>query len=215
MPRLQVQVSIERRLGLPEDRIVNTFAIGTTALQFADPSTLGAIGAAMFDFYNGGGTKIVDFMSALVKPGADHTIKIYNLDTPQPRPPIFTSSLQLTGATGSAFPAEVAYCLSFRSNQAGVPLGRQRGRVYLGPLDTGATQEQLSGPDVRPWPAFQNAVLDAGERLMNNAAFQWSVWSRVTGTFYEVVEVSADNAMDTQRRRGADPTLRLRRLQAP
>lgn len=136
----------------------------------------------------------------------------------------------------SAFPAEVAFCQSFRSDvTAGlVPARRRRGRVYLGPLSPDAGMVSTADPYSRPGPALRGAGITGCVALFaattgDPTGVEWVVYSRpvsaaqaaeaehdypgtsVTerdGLAHRVTACWNDDEWDTQRRRGADPTSR-------
>lgn len=94
------------------------------------------------------------------------------------------------------------------------PRQRYTGKVYVGPLHTGA----IDGIDnqCRPSSAIRDTALMAFEEVSDRGftdanGANLSVWSRADGVLRLVDAVSADNAFDTQRRRGNASTLRTRR----
>jgi hypothetical protein len=218
MPTVRVQVAIQRISRLPVDQAENTFHFEVPLPQPLS-SELAAIEAAVIEFYNTppvGLQNVAFYMSNLVAPGSVHTIKMYALSQPKPRPPMFSSSFALVGPNGSGLPAEVACCLSYRSAQAaGVPPARRRGRIYIGPLSQGTVSSQITNSDVKPSDGLINTLLASGERLMNRSDAKWSVYSQIDQVSREILQVSVDNAFDTQRRRGGAPTARTVRSAAP
>jgi hypothetical protein len=214
MAVIRAQISIERLSRLPEDRSENTMHFITSLPQPLD-GELTAIEGAIIDFYNTppvGANAIAQHFSNLVATGSVHTIKMYNLGQPKPRPPVYQSAFALVGPQGNGLPAEVATCLSYRAAQMpGVPAARRRGRIYLGPLNQTSVASQITNSDVKPSDALILALLGAGERLMNHANATWAVYSQMDAMAREITQVSVDNAFDTQRRRGGKPTARLMR----
>ncbi len=208
------QVSFERTTLVPEDRIVNVFHFETLAQP--DLNDTDSIAVRLQNFYRnpaGGTNDIQHYTSNVIIGGSLHTIKMYDMAQAKPRSPLFTASLIFNpgGVGGLTLPAEVALVLSLRAVRApGVPLGRARGRLYLGPFMGGAVAAGTAG-DGRP-----NATLQG---IMNNAAIglrsevlgipRWSVFSPTDNVLRRVTGSSVDNAWDTQRRRGGAPTAKL------
>jgi hypothetical protein len=212
MPLIRAQVSLQRASELPEDLIVNTFYFRTPTLVGPTEAEFTAIQTACAGVYNsstGSGTAIGTYMSSLLAAGTVHTVKQYNMDLPKPRPPARTGQFSIMDATGQGLPAEVSLCLSYRAALiAGVDPKNRRGRVYIGPFDTGALANQQNGSDVLPAQGLMNALRDAGVRLMNLTSVLWVVYSPTNNNNLEIVNVHCDNAFDTQRRRGGRPTAR-------
>jgi hypothetical protein len=138
-------------------------------------------------------------------------IRVYDLADPMPREPeVFLWTLGGTG--GSPLPRELAICLSFYADRN---LRRQRGRVYLGPINTSAIGN--TGNDMTVEVAARNTIRDAAITLMN-ATPTWCVWSEARqaevvpgGGNFGAQPVTAgwvDDAVDIQRRRGLKTSTR-------
>lgn len=212
MPIVQAQVVLPMDSGIPGDAAINTFHFNVEE-PLAVP--LQTISDAIEDFYmattvGGAGTldRIAGFLSSHIGPTAE--VKFYNLADPQPRVPVFEDTFPLTIPTGAPLPQEVAFVLSFQGTpQSGQSQARRRGRVYIGPLGFNA---QAVAPEGRPPNALRTAVVNAGSRLraasVADALWTWGIWSRAGLTFTAVNNGWVDDAWDTQRRRGLDPTAR-------
>jgi hypothetical protein len=100
-------------------------------------------------------------------------------------------------------------CLSFKA-QPNPPINpaRRRGRIYIGPLTTEVVTAAVTG-DARPQALLLTTLTQAGKRLADRLEFEWSVYSRSSGIVAPIAELWADNAFDTQRRRGAKATSRV------
>lgn len=212
------QVTLPNVSGVSEDVAVNTFHFSTpgAGVSVAD---VAIIAGKLEGFYNlvhpPGSSPLGDELSPHIN-RAGCRIKVYDMGQPKPRIPVYDGGFVLTptGAS-SGFPNEVALVTSFRADYApGVPRGRLRGRVYLGPLAMG-NQVSSSG-DVRPGQATINKVHGASKWLADNNAdaIFWSVYSpRLAGlgqiSLRAVVAGWVDNAYDTQRRRGKDASTRV------
>jgi len=83
--------------------------------------------------------------------------------------------------------------------------------LYIGPLHI-LCQDLGPSNDSRPIIEFRNALKAAAEALADDAVtlgVTWSILSRSDGDTKPVVGGYIDNAWDTQRRRGVEPTSRL------
>lgn len=184
--------------------IVNDYPTNTWWFDDDDGTTLPAIETELIAFYNAVRTH---FPSAVSQ--TNHTFTWYRYSDTPPRAPIRETTWNLSSSpTGSPLPSEVALCLSFQAARiSGVPQARRRGRVFIGPLNTGSVHT-----DGRPSAALQSALVGAGNTLLDNSqastTWKWAVFSRVLGTGSEVASGWVDNAFDTQRRRGIAPSAR-------
>lgn len=189
---------------LPSDRIINVFHFTGTTNYEADVINAES---AVLDFYQTLGPHsftLGNYLSPWIQRQAE--IRSYDLTTPKPRVPRVTPfELGASGATGYA--EEVSVCLSYRGAPPHSP--RRRGRIFFGPLRSSGVIDASSSDPTRP---NANLVLDLGAaavRLANNSLIQWVIRSTVpTENFVPIVDGWVDNALDTQRRRGPDPTAR-------
>jgi len=215
---LKAQVTIPRRSNVPADACVNTFGFRVTG--DVNSTELDTIADALLDFYNGtgavSGQKISDYLSGGLNASVSR-LKIYDMADAEPRPPVYDETLAINNnASTNHLPGEVALCLSFKAeNEAGVPPARRRGRVYIGPLSQGAIGS-AGNYDLRPLTQFQQSLVDAGARLVTDMPdgtaneVRWCVVSNTpTIGAFDVVQCWADNAFDTQRRRGVAATSRI------
>jgi len=91
------------------------------------------------------------------------------------------------------------------------PRADDRGRVYVGPFCTGASDTVTTplGPSYAVVAAgLVTAMTDAISALKGNASghgFDLAIWSRKTATMKPVIFKSVDNSFDTQRRREVAP----------
>jgi hypothetical protein len=111
--------------------------------------------------------------------------------------------------TGTALPAEVALCLSYKaSSVSGVPAQRRKGRIYIGPLDgtfAGSVGLGYSTPNVEITTLLQEA---GKEMIAGLVTLDWVVYSRTNADAYIIDAGWVDNEWDTQRRRGREATFR-------
>jgi hypothetical protein len=196
----RAMVIFENRSNLPEARIVNTFHFSSDTLAIDIPVPLE-------QFYNPStGTKPGSYINdRILRTAGKSTIRVYDLADAMPREAqVF--SLTLPAAGGSVnLPNEVAACCSFYADRN---LKRQRGRIYLGPLHTGAIEADAAGPDMRLNAGLIDALADVSLALSGNSTVNWCVWSEADGVARPVTNGWVDNAVDIQRRRGAKSTAR-------
>lgn len=216
--------SIPTDTGLPADTVNNVWSF--RHLTDADHTLDAAeIASRLVAFYGA----IVTIMSSALDFSHARTT-IVDLQDTRPRLPFYDEETAVTGAatTNYDYPAEVAICMSFRGALgSGLNARRRRGRVYLGPLQVPAGDREHI---VAEWPA---ACVDAAvaELAVTTGDVEWCVYSPYThhdvpvgerldpdiypevtanlfDAFTPVTYVWADNAWDTQRRRGIQATTR-------
>lgn len=224
-------VTFQGDSGLSKDRFVNTFAFTGAS----GPATVNAaVNTAwrLRDFYrgvSGGGTALELFLNGQMSRKV--LVKVYDATASHPRPILYQNTFELGGVSDHALPEEVALCLSYYSARN---LPRLRGRLYIGPLNVFAA---ATTADARPAQSFLTSMHDAASRLLLAGpdalpigwfddpyptgsiaeTVSWVVHSRLgSGTkaapvpeFNLATAGWIDNAWDTQRRRGAQPTTRL------
>lgn len=151
-------------------------------------------------------------------------------------PPDYVEAFDFVGDTRPSlahFPSEVACKLTLRNTtEVSIPLARRTGGVYIGPLNLEATSNVGGQNEVRPSTDLINTMLAAGDWLATQAEAAGNalvVYSRPyagrgeivrpgrttlpalparAGVAYPVTQVSVDDALDTQRRRGRAATSR-------
>lgn len=209
MATFQFQVIFSGLSGLPKDQYVNTWHFYNGASPII--TDFDNVRDMLKDFYSvaPAGSPIRTHMPAA---GLSTTVKVkaYNLDDEKPRAPVYESSWgPETWGSGTVLPQEVAFCFSFEAGrESGQIQSRRRNRVYLGPFRSTVTD--TSG---RPTTAFMNDVLNAGKRLHDAsvaaASWDWVVYSPTEVDTYDPKHLWVDDAFDTQRRRGMQPTTRV------
>lgn len=141
-------------------------------------------------------------------------------------------TLNAAGGTENALPNEVALCVTLNAlgrdaaaveipdtgdpgSEPDRPKQRRTGRIYFGPLNFTA-QQTVSGQS-RPLDVFEDTVriglIDADERMRTDATVgalgcRIGVWSRKDKVIRALEACTTDNAWDTQRRRGNQPTVK-------
>lgn len=210
MPHITAQVIFPFFTNLPTDVITNTFTFDNET-----PVTLEAAGDALQpiieDFYQAvyGSTVFSNYLNISAA-----SIRFYRSDSPIPRVPYIKNlwSGSAPATTTSVLPTEVALVCSFQGDrEPGTPQARNRGRIYLGGLASGAVTASSASAFPTINATLRSAVVAAAEALRDAAALaslSWSVWSRVDQRVVHVTNGWVDNTPDTQRRRSVDPTAR-------
>jgi hypothetical protein len=230
---IEVQHAFQEESGLPRDQIVNTFHFIRTDSGDGDTA---ALALAVRNFFmqpeTGASTEslYVEFLGTSIA-ALDASIKVYRMSDPTPRSPIYSTTYSPTTVSGGSaqpdtIPTEVAMCLSYHSAFPGdsggmvvapgatkiSAVGRHRGRIYIGPISSSATDT-----DGRPKVLLGDKLIRIARRLYAEATaegFEWCVFSptntKHSGTPIGAViaTISYDDAWDTQRRRGKQPTVR-------
>jgi hypothetical protein len=217
--QLHAQVILPTHTGVPRDDVINTFTFSGDH----DPDVYAAgIAGSLEDFYNDLRTTnaVASYLHRYIDRTADLSlIKVYNvtghLGGSAVGPPILIHPWTIGGTIGTdGLPAECAAALSFHGTYGTAaefapgarPRARHRGRVYIGPLiSTIVDEDDNNAP--RAAGFFRQDLCDAGEALIG-ADQGWVVWSRTNAAVYPVVGGWVDDAFDTIRGRGPDPTTR-------
>ena len=208
--------------GLPEDAIINDFAVQHTA---GSPS-VGELTDAMNDvgdFYRLGATatnRVGSYISNGVDRGATHLLQAYQIVAG----PLGSPALELpwlgpvAAVSTNNLPTEVSGVLSFHGDLTGLPeeaagtrpKSRRRGRIFVGPLILEATE--FAEPSPRLHSDFTSALRSNATALFDRLeadGWDWCVWSRTASTLYPITGGWTDNACDTQRRRGTEASSRV------
>ena len=199
---------LQGKSNLPEDRFVNTWHFDTGNPGITPAAFYASVNENLHSFYEDpvevGGFSVSDFLPSDV---INSTIQFrhYDLSENEPREPEIYDGVILPSAV-APLPTEVAVCLSFFGTR-NIP--RQRGRVFIGPLSQNAGTVGAGGAGLRVADALANTLIAAAARLDADLAatgVQWVVWSRTSIDAHPVTGGWVDNAFDTQRRRGTQPT---------
>lgn len=209
--------------GVPENAVLNTFFFNDTG-----GGTDAQITDALDRFYNdvhAATAAIGDYISRSVNRAADAcSIDLYTMpavDGPTGSPRSTTTfTLEGTDAGNVTLPSECAAVLSFAADLAGIPeesgvtrpRARRRGRVFLGPLNSNATDAtagattplRLGTPFLEVCTAAADVELEPGSL----GDWEWCVFSQTDWVARPVETIWMDNAFDTQRRRGVEATFR-------
>lgn len=193
--------------GLPEDHVVNTFHFATTD----GGMDLNDCMLAVRDFYTVPATSpaVANPVGAYLSPWVQRAAELrgYVMTETPPRTPTFLDITLAAPVTPSGLPEEVALCISYHGTPPPAITPRKRGRIYIGPLCTAATQNATDTDPSRPGANFVGVLVNRSEALVN-AAVGWAVHSTVDDEYTFITEGYIDNAFDTQRRRGPGATAR-------
>lgn len=129
--------------------------------------------------------------------GRDLVVKLYDMGQPKPRPVAAVYHYSpTTWATGALGPRALAICLSF---YAGRNLPHTRGRIYLGPWDTGDIQEV-------PFANVLLAIMDLAKGIFTIGSRTGGSWehvqhSTITNLYNPVTNYWANDVWDVQHSR--------------
>jgi hypothetical protein len=235
MTHLKAVVTLRHESGLAKDNAVNTFHFGKD-IGLTTEAERNDIGTALVAIYNIPFAGADSAISRVIHPAMSRGVFNNDVDFYEAvgiggpfGSPIhnFTWTLGPVAAATSAYPAEVAITASFRAdynNQPeNVPGGlpgpagdthpraRRRGRVFIGPLNTGCAEVPAGTNIVRPHTTFRTGLVNAMDNLhleATNTGVKWKVYSPTAGTLLDVVAGWVDNEFDTMRSRQLQPTLR-------
>lgn len=194
---------------LPEDRFINTFHFrhvdGAPGITDADVLEIDARLTAFYNTAGGSGNAIMTYLSSeIVKTAESSSFRSYDLGEAHPREPHISTWTLAANADAARLPTEVAVCGSFYGSR-NIP--RQRGRIYVGPLNLSGLAQNTG----RPAGNLMVAITEAMQYLATSGTLlDWVTYSTVAanGSWTAVTDGWCDNAFDTQRRRGIDPSTR-------
>lgn len=189
-----VMVITQGASGLSHDRYVNTLHFDGDQWDASQTDELWSKFNTFHSAHAGG-----------LSGGTVHEIRCY---TPGPNPggPYFSKKYALTTAGSTAGPQEVALCLSYAAvDDPEASTNRRRGRIYLGPFKIATVGAE------RPTAPLITAALDLGTGIAQvglAANVTWVMRSQIDNSYHKIESIWVDNAWDTQRRRGLEPTLK-------
>lgn len=188
-----VQITIQGLSNLPKDRYVHTLHFDGDDWDGTQTDELWSKWEALKDQVLGGYSQ------------TGHRIACYE-PGPNPTGPYFAKDYTVAAASTNSAVTEVALCLSYAAaDDPDASTPRRRGRIYLGPFASGIAN--LS----RPGQTVMDAALAYGEGIAQVGIGQnvtWSLYSPTDATYAKIESIWVDNAWDTQRRRGLEPTVR-------
>lgn len=205
----------------PTDVSVNTFHFKVDdELPLASAATV--VRERIIEFYNEPtltySSRISQFLSTYRRQlPTTSEMRIYNMDDPKPRVPILVYPWNLitpSPSSSPSLPMEVALCLSYvAQRESGVPVGRARGRIYLGPLASATLAGGTNVVQPTATPQLTETVRDAAERLRAYSddpeeQVRWCMYSVSSNAMREIIGGWVDNEFDTMRSRGMRSTFR-------
>jgi hypothetical protein len=219
-PTYLIVTTTQRKSGIDRDEVINTWHYQLTP-EFPGPVDY----TNWVDNYRAFMTAIGTYMSPAmsVTPG-DLNVAFWLLPTergPLGAPEYEVNAAPATAVGAQSAPSEVSICLTLEADQTGIPENapggarpgaRRRSRKYLGPLGTGAFFTEATTFECRPQNLVTTTIPPAYRDHMGTAmrADNWDpvCFSKTNWDAYPVVRAWIDNAFDTQRRRGQDPTVK-------
>jgi len=212
-------VTFEAVSGNPRDRVVNSFAFDAdAAILSADADTLATRLETFYHTLSAPGIHPIDYyfspaLSRVVKP----ILRIYPLDGHLDGSASGSFSFARTFANNltapgnvTPLPSECAIVLSFHASYGldvefapgARPRARDRGRIFLGPLNLGCQVTSANSNSIVSAQCMSDIANAAKTLRDGSATTRWSVWSRRNQRMTAITTVSVDEAMDSQRRRG-------------
>lgn len=216
MPVYRNEVRLNYTSGLPEDLAVNTFHFADTGGGYDADEVFDDLEAFYNVAHSPASNPLAYFIGPIVSRVAS-ACEMFCYEVGVTGPPLHYRAWTLGAAqTGQKqLPYEVALCLSYQGSAPGLPSARQRGRIYLGPLQENALQ--ASGVPPSPTSTLRDAAVGAASWLAgeNDVDRSWCIWSRVSQVATPISHGWLDNEFDTQRRRQKEATTRTAWTPAP
>ena len=235
VPHVKVHLQLNNKSGVNEDNTIwtlyyrppgGTLPIDPGSGSVAVDNLAQALENFLSEVPTGFAESVSGYLAASVLHGANGaTMKLYGIPTTPVAvlgPPIATRNLAVAGVeTTTGLPTEVASCLTYHADLKGIPergpnntrpASSRRGRIFIGPLQWGCLEHDVNTGFARAHPTFRGVVTEAAaEHLFaeaDNASWRWVVFSKKNWEAHEVAGCWMNDAMDTQRRRGQDPTVK-------
>lgn len=215
-----VQHYFQDKSGLAEDRYTNVFHVNKEVGSL-DAGGLLALLNNVINFYNtapaGNNRSITGYMPQHAM-GPNSRCAVYEFGVAPPNPPLLFLLYNPNDITPAldkeALPAEVAACVSYQGAPVtGIKLASVRGRVYLGPLNSDAADHTHTAK-ARPSSQFRSDCISSFKALNqgipdDNPGTFLRQYSPTHSALHAITNWWMDDAWDTQRRRGGDPTSRV------
>jgi hypothetical protein len=199
----RVLAVFQRQSGLPEDVVVNSWAFKVNAGFTPDPNIFRDVLDAFYTGVHDGVSSVRDHMHPSLTSLA---YRVYDLGQLPPREVTVVPSVTWQKPTGDGLPEECSIVLSFYADRN---LPRKRGRLYIGPLDTGSMVQTIDG-QTRPSLAARQAIRAGAINVLNTSQpVGWSVVSQTNASSHLITAGWVDDAFDTQRRRGPAASSRI------
>lgn len=146
----------------------------------------------------------------------DYEIKVYDLEDPKPRAPIYTRGGDVTLGSADALPQQLSLVFSYEAEgESGTRIQRLRNRVYLGGFSV-----LRVAPSGRVLDTFAQEVMNAGRAMLEASQasinLSWCTFSPTMAAGLPDIEDGArpvarvwvDDSWDIQRRRKVDSSER-------
>lgn len=201
----RVLAVLQHKSALAQDRFVNSWCFRNDDLAASVETVAEKHGRILDAFYNGVHGTSPRLSSYWPNDIISLEYRTYDLGEAPPRTPHVVQSADFAvTASASQLPYEVALCLSLVSERN---LKRQRGRLYMGPFAGLPSEEVQDYPT--PTSAIITSLVDAATNVLNTTEDStWCFVSQSDASAKVVTGGWVDNAWDTVRRRGPDPTAR-------
>lgn len=201
----RVLAVMQHKSALPQDRFINSWCFRNDDLAASVETVAEKHGRILDAFYNGVHGTSPKLASYFPNDIVAMEFRTYDLGEAPPRTPHVVQSVDFVPtSSASQFPYEVALCLSLVATRN---LKRQRGRLYLGPF--GGFPSDEAGDYPVPTVAIRTSLIDAALNVLNTTEDStWCFLSQADAAAKVITGGWVDNAWDTVRRRGPDPTSR-------
>lgn len=219
-PTCLVVTTVQRKSGIERDAVVNTWHY-----QAPDAAQTANFVAWMSIFHNFI-ANIKDKFGANISPLTNDLKAEFWYIPINGKGPLGAPSATVFGTwpatnLASPLPSEVSVCLTLEAHTTGIPenapggthpAARRRNRKYMGPLDISVVSPDPTTYEPEVSSQFRSDLTTSYQNEMVNGmrASGWLpvCFSRTDWTTHPVERVWVDNAFDSQRRRGNDPTLK-------
>ena len=187
MAKYLMQVSSAADSILARDLVVNTFHLSDVGTG-SDPTQLCTDTVALWQSLYGSARQI--------------ECRAYDAEQPTSFP-VGQAIVNVGAAPASAFPREVALCLSYYGERN---LPRTRGRIYI----CAALATNIVANKIRPSAGDRSPLLTLAQGIadLGGVDVDWVTWSRVDGANEKVQNAWVDDEWDTIRSRGLRATTR-------
>jgi hypothetical protein len=193
MANYDLQVLLHKTSGIPADDVINTLHFSVNA-----PDTIEGTCDEVAGVYAARQALFSNDLSGM-------TIKAYEEGT-NPAGPVVSKNYPFAPGSATASPAEICLCLSYATvDNPDASTPRRRGRLYIGPFSGGVVS------NARPQPTIRTEMVGLGQALASVGTASnttWVMYSQRDNAYAKIEVVWCDDAWDTQRRRGVEPSAR-------
>lgn len=210
------QIRMPYKTGIPRDVSIMTFNFANLGADVG--AEFAAQGAALYAWFNEvppGGSSVTNatYLSQWID-RSHCTVRVVQIETATGAevgtPSVIPFALDATTNT-LQLPLEVAVCNSVYGSLSGA--GTVKGRNFFGPLNGQALGGLVGTEPPRVATQLRAGLVAASKNMQNtldgaSGVGPWVIWTRKNHGFAIVEGGFVDDAFDTQRRRGNDPTSR-------